>query len=65
MSATTKNLGKLAAPLVMGALVAVMPIEQAFLVMAGVAFGGSLVYSRQRSLDRQLPIHDTVTAVEG
>jgi MFS transporter, ACDE family, multidrug resistance protein len=65
VSATTKNFGKLAAPLVMGALVAVMPIERAFLVMAGVAFGGSLVYSRQRSLDRQLPIHDTVTAVEG
>ena len=65
VSATTKNFGKLAAPLVMGALVAVMPIEQAFLVMAGVAFCGSLVYSRQRSLDRQLPIHDTVTAVEG
>jgi len=64
VSATTKNLGKLAAPLVMGALVAVMPIERAFLIMAGVALGGSLVYSRQRSLDRQLPIHDTVIAVE-
>jgi MFS transporter, ACDE family, multidrug resistance protein len=64
VSATTKNLGKLAAPLVMGALVAVMPIEQAFLVMAGVALGGSVAYSRQRSLDRQLPVHDTVIAVE-
>jgi MFS transporter, ACDE family, multidrug resistance protein len=64
VSATTKNLGKLTAPLVMGALVAVMPIEQAFLVMAGVALGGSVAYSRQRSLDRQLPVHDTVIAVE-
>jgi MFS family permease len=64
VSATTKNLGKLAAPLVMGALVAVMPIERAFLVMSGTALVGSLVYSRQRSLDRQLPVHDTVIAVE-
>jgi predicted MFS family arabinose efflux permease len=65
VSATAKNLGKFAAPLVMGVLVAVMTIEQAFLVMAGVALGGSLLYCRQRSLDRQLPIHDTVMAVEG
>jgi predicted MFS family arabinose efflux permease len=65
VSATTKNLGKFAAPLLMGALVAVLTIEQAFLVMACVALGGSLLYVRQRSLDRQLPIHDTVLAVEG
>jgi MFS family permease len=65
VSATAKNVGKFAAPLVMGALVAVMTIEQAFLVMAGIALSGSLLYCRQRSLDRQLPIHDTVLAVEG
>jgi MFS family permease len=64
VSATTKNLGKLAAPLVMGALVAVMPIERAFLVMSATALVGSFAYSRQRSLDRQLPVHDTVIAVE-
>ncbi|MGH9139223.1 MAG: MFS transporter [Acidimicrobiales bacterium] len=64
VSATAKNVGKIAAPLVMGALVAVIPIEQAFIVMAAVALGGSLLYSTRRSLDRQLPIHDTVIAVE-
>lgn len=65
VSATTKNVGKLAAPLLMGALVAVVDIDQAFLVMAAIALGGSLAYSRQRGLDRRPPIHDTVTAVEG
>jgi len=65
VSATTKNIGKFAAPLLMGALVAVLDIDQAFLVMAAVALGGALAYSRQRGLDRRLPIHDAVTAVEG
>jgi predicted MFS family arabinose efflux permease len=64
VSATTKNVGKIAAPLVMGALVAVIPIERAFLVMAMVALAASSLYSSRRSLDRQLPIHDTVIAVE-
>jgi MFS transporter, ACDE family, multidrug resistance protein len=64
VSATTKNIGKIAAPLVMGVLVAAIPIEQAFLVMAAVAFGGAALYGSRRSLDRQLPIHDTVIAVE-
>jgi ACDE family multidrug resistance protein len=64
VSAAAKNLGKLAAPLVMGALVAVISIAQAFLIMAGVALAGALVGSRQRALDQQLPIHDTAIAVE-
>ena len=64
VSATAKNVGKLAGPLVMGALVAVVAIEQAFLIMAGVALCASIVYSRQHGLDRQLPVHDTVVAVE-
>ena len=65
VSATTKNVGKLAGPLVMGALVAVDGDR------AGVPDHGrrrpraaSIVYSRQHGLDRQLPVHDTVVAVE-
>lgn len=63
LAATTRNLGKFAAPLVLGGLTLVVPVAQGFLVMAalgGVAAPAARRVARARALrDRTAPVPPT------
>jgi MFS family permease len=51
LSGTSKNVGKLAAPVLVGSLLVFMSISSALVVLAAVALGGACLLATQRSLD--------------